>query len=220
MRPERRTEPRRRPPEDFAVVDQRLEPPVSATFSARQIARLVAARHRADRGTGAAVHRRHPAQQRFRIAGQRDERAYPHRLHRHHRGWHVLRDHLRRHRPVGRFDGGADRGTDHPADEHAGRVDGSAGSGGRDRHGLFGRAGGGVRADPRAADHARPDRTLHRHSRHARHLPGLPDILLQRGSHHPRRCAVRRLQPRLLHKSGRYPDPGLGVPAGGDSGRR
>ena len=70
-------------------------------------------------GPGAAVHRRHAAQQRLRHARQRDERAHPHRLHRHHRGRHVLRHHLRRHRPVGRLDGGADRRLRHPVDELA-----------------------------------------------------------------------------------------------------
>ena len=56
----------------------------------------------------------------FATARQRDERAHPHRLHRHHRGGHVLRDHLGRHRPVGRLDGGADRRLRDPAHERAG----------------------------------------------------------------------------------------------------
>ena len=57
----------------------------------------------------------------FATAGQRDERADAHGLHRHHRGRHVLRHRLGRHRPVGRLDGGADRGLHHPADERAWR---------------------------------------------------------------------------------------------------
>ena len=56
----------------------------------------------------------------FATARQRDERAHPHRLHRHHRGRHVLRHHLGRHRSVGRLDGGADRRLRDPADERAG----------------------------------------------------------------------------------------------------
>ena len=62
------------------------------------------------------------AEPRLRHDRQRDERAHAHRLHRHHRGGHVLRDHQRRHRPVGGLDGGADRRRRHPADERARRA--------------------------------------------------------------------------------------------------
>ena len=118
-----------------------------------------------------------PAEQRLRHARQRDERAHPHRLHRHHRGGHVLRDHLRRHRPVGGLDGGADRRLRDPVDERAGR--GALGR--RCWRWCSARAGRAarraVRPGARAADHQRAHRALHRDAGHAGHLPRVPDLL-------------------------------------------
>ena len=133
---------------------------------------------------------------------------------------HVLRHHLRRHRPVGRLDGGADRRLRDPADERAGGGGWLAGAGGRDRAwpsrcvlgAVFGLAHGLLITRGRIEPFIVTLGTLGIFRAYLTYFANGGAITLDN-------ALVRRLQPGVLRQPARHPDPGLGVRAGGARGR-
>ena len=73
----------------------------------------------------------------------------------------------------------------------------------------------GLRARP--ADHQGPHRAVHRHARHAGHLPRLPHLLADGGAITLDNDAGRRLQPGLLRAPARRAGADLGLPASSPS---